>query len=75
MKDTGDQHGEEEHAHDDEGGHHEGDDVLLRGEQVIDRVLGGVRGLHRLQLLAVAHHQHLERIDRVNSERSLRLDT
>ena len=60
MKDTGDQHGEEEHAHDDEGGHHEGDDVLLRGEQVIDRVLGGVRGLHRLQLLAVAHHQHLE---------------
>lgn len=60
MKDTGDQHGEEEHTDNDEGGHHEGDDVLLRGEEVIDRVLRGVGRLDSLELLAVAHHQHLE---------------
>ena len=60
MKDTGDQHGEEEHADNDEGGHHEGDDVLLRGQQVIDGVLRGVGRLDGLELLAVSHHQHLE---------------
>ena len=59
VEDAGDEKGQQQHAHNDEGGHHEGDDVLLRWEEIIDGVPGSVGGLLILQLQAGLHVNHL----------------
>ena len=64
VEDAGDEKGQQQHAHNDEGGHHEGDDVLLRGQQIVDGVPGGVGRLLVLKLQAGLQAHHLKRKNR-----------
>ena len=59
MQNTGNQHSQQEHADNDQGWHHEGNDVFLRWEEIEDRVAGGVGGRLVLQLQAGLHGDHL----------------
>ena len=59
MQNTGNQNSQEEHADNDEGGDHEGDDVFLGGEEIKDRVPGGIGGWLVLQLQTGLHVDHL----------------
>ena len=59
MQNTGNQNSQEQHADDDEGRDHEGNDVLLGREEVEDRVPGGVGGRLVLQLQTGLHVDHL----------------
>ena len=59
MQNTGNQNSQEKHADNDEGGHHEGNDVLLRREEIEDRVTRGVGSRLVLQLQTGLHVNHL----------------
>ena len=59
MQNTGNQDCQQKHADNDEGRHHEGNDVFLGWEEIEDRVSRGVGGRLVLQLQAGLHVNHL----------------
>ena len=63
MKDTSNEESQQQHAHNDEGRDHEGDYILLRWEEIIDGVPGGVGGLLILQLQAGLQTHHLKHLN------------
>ena len=61
MQNTSNENCEQQHPDNDESRHHEGDDVLLRRKQIIERVSSGLRSLGCLYLNTRSKHQHLKR--------------